>query len=581
MSVVLGINAYHPGASAAIVVDGIPLAAIAEERLNRCKNFAGFPSLAVQTCLDMHNLTWKDIDVVSIGRDRRANRLKKLAYSIRHPGHIMNFYNILNRRYSLNNIHQLIATECDEDLINLRFSVKYVEHHLAHTASAYFISPWETAAGITIDGSGDFTTCMMSRCVGPDIFVSKRFFVPHSLGALYTAICQFIGFESFGDEGKVMGLAPLGADNYSDLMQRIVQTDLDGFTTNSDYLVPLGSTQGMVIDSLGSVGLERHYSNRLIDELGPPRQQHTELTQRDKDIACSLQKRFEEVYFHLFNNLAERTTDKRVVVAGGCALNSVANGGIFDATPFTHTCIQPAAGDDGLALGSALYVTNSILREGRRSIMDNAYLGPQYSNYDIESELKRQGLCYQQLKRDELLVATVKELVSGNVVGWFQGRMEWGPRALGNRSILAHPGLPHMKNILNARIKYREPFRPFAPSVLVEWQSRIFDYHHPSPFMLHVYGIRPEWRERLQAVNHVDNTGRLQTVSHNENPLYYDLIHRFFEETGIPVLLNTSFNENEPIVCKPTEAIDCFQRTRMDTLVIGSFFCRKNLSNEN
>lgn len=263
-------------------------------------------------------------------------------------------------------------------------------------------------------------------------------------------------------------------------------------------------------------------------------------------------------------------------MAGGCVLNSVANGKLLIETPFRETCIQPAAGDDGLSLGAALYVSNSILKEGVRWKMENAYLGDEYSDHYIRTELERYKLRYVELDRDELLDRTSDEIMNGNVIGWFQGRMEWGPRALGNRSILAHPGFPNMKEILNARIKHREAFRPFAPSVLVERQTEIFEQDHPSPFMLHVYKIRPEWRDRLSAVNHVDDTGRLQTVSRHENPLYYDLISRFGEKSGIPVILNTSFNENEPIVCQPFQAIECFMRTKMDVLVIGSFFCQKD-----
>jgi carbamoyltransferase len=278
---------------------------------------------------------------------------------------------------------------------------------------------------------------------------------------------------------------------------------------------------------------------------------------------------------HVLNLLHEKVPTTRISMAGGCALNSVANGKMLYETPFRETCIQPAAGDDGLALGAALYVSNSILKEGKRWVMKNSYLGNEHSDEFIKSELNRYNLSYKELNREDLIDQTTDEIVNGNVVGWFQGRMEWGPRALGNRSILAHPGFPNMKDILNARIKHREWFRPFAPSVLQERQTDIFEQDYPSPFMLHVYKIRPEWRERLSAVNHVDDTGRLQTVTREENPLYYDLIKNFEGKTGIPIVLNTSFNENEPIVCEPFQAIECFMRTKMDVLVIGSFFCKK------
>jgi carbamoyltransferase len=264
-----------------------------------------------------------------------------------------------------------------------------------------------------------------------------------------------------------------------------------------------------------------------------------------------------------------------LAMAGGCALNSVANGKIFKHTPFRRTWIQPAAGDEGLAIGAALHTYHAVLNQPRRFVMKNSYLGPEFSDGHIESDLKKANLRYRKLDREPLLDIVAQHIAAGNVVGWFQGRMEWGPRALGNRSILAHPGLPRMKDILNARIKQREWFRPFAPSILEERQADYFEHDHPSPFMLHVYKIREKKRAQLSAVNHVDDTGRLQSVSREENSLYYDLIRAFERRTGIPVILNTSFNENEPIVCKPEEAIDCFKRTRMDVLAIGPYLSTK------
>ncbi|MFZ0480110.1 MAG: carbamoyltransferase C-terminal domain-containing protein, partial [Terriglobales bacterium] len=308
----------------------------------------------------------------------------------------------------------------------------------------------------------------------------------------------------------------------------------------------------------------------------PPREPNARITQRDMDIAFAMQHWFEEAFFHLLQQLHQRVPDDNLAMAGGCALNSVANGKIFSRTPFRRTWIQPAAGDEGLAIGAALYAYHAILRQPRREQTNHAYLGPEFSYGRIESALKSAGLKYRRLEREPLLDAVSGEMVLGNVVGWFQGRMEWGPRALGNRSIVTHPGLPKMKEVLNERIKHREPFRPFAPAILAEAQPEYFEHDHPSPYMLHVYKIRPEKRNFLCAVNHVDDTGRLQTVTRDDNPLYYDLIQAFGRKTGIPVILNTSFNENEPIVCTPEEAIDCFQRTKMDALAIGPFFARKS-----
>lgn len=578
MSVILGLNAFHAGAAAAVLIDGQVVAAIPEERLNRVKYYARFPSLAIQRCLQMAGVSFRDIDYVAIGREPAANRGKKIEYVLRNPSKLMNLMKIKSSRSDLDDIKRLIADECGAPYDHLRFEQHNVEHHVAHTASAYFISEWDEAAGFTIDGSGDFVTCMMSHCRGNEITVKHRIYVPHSLGSLYTMVCEFIGYSKYGDEGKVMGLAPLGKDVYARHFDEMVLLNDQGMELNPRFFLPFGSNQGMSIAPSGEMMVHRHYSDVMVELFGAPRQPHSEITQRDMDMAFGLQKVFERAYMHLLNLLHKKVPLDKVAMAGGCALNSVANGLMFDATPFRQTCIQPAAGDDGLAVGAALYLSNAVLGEGRRYVMTDAYLGPEFSEEEIRAALDAKGLAYTRHDRDSLLRHTVDEIVKGNVIGWFQGRMEWGPRALGNRSILVHPGLPGIKDVLNARIKHRESFRPFAPAVLAERQAEIFEHTHPSPFMLHVYKIRPEWRERLHAVNHVDDTGRLQTVTGKENPLYHDLIAMFGERTGIPVLLNTSFNENEPIVCTPSEAIDCYTRTKMDVLAIGPFICRKAAS---
>ncbi|CAN5268973.1 hypothetical protein BH20ACI2_BH20ACI2_05140 [soil metagenome] len=576
MSVILGINTFHAGSAAALVVDGQPVVAIAEERLNRIKHFAGFPALSIQRCLEVAGLTFSDIDHLAVGRDSSANLHKKLEFALRNPTRLFNLARIRSKSRTFDDMTSLIVRNCDIDPKKLNFTTHNIEHHLAHTASTYFGSSWEHSAGITIDGSGDFVSCMMSECIGPDIKVLKRIFVPHSLGSLYTAVCQFIGYPKYGDEGKVMGLAPLGTDAFKGFFEGMLRIKDNGFELNPDYFLPFGANQGMEISETGEMVVHRLYSDKFIDVLGPPRGPYAEITRRDMDAAYGLQKIFEKYYIYLLNELHKLVPHQRVSIAGGCALNSVANGKALLETSFREMAIHPAAGDDGLALGAALYTSNVLLKEGKRWVMADSFLGDEYSDDDIHLELESRGIKSLRMTRQEILDATVEELVHGKVVGWFQGRMEWGPRALGNRSILAHPGFPGMKEILNARIKHRESFRPFAPSVLIEHQTEIFKQDHPSPFMLHVYRIRPEWRERLSAVNHVDDTGRLQTVARGENPLFYDLISHFESRTGIPVLLNTSFNENEPIVRTPAEAIDCYSRTKMDTLVMGSFFCRRD-----
>ena len=572
---ILGLNMFHADASAAIVLDGEVKFAVAEERLNRRKHFGGFPALAVKACLDAVGAKISDVEHVAVGQDSDANLAKKVRYALSNPAKILNFIRLRQRKEAMRNVRSLLATALDVDSAQLRFQEHHLEHHIAHIASAYYCSPWEKAAGFSYDGSGDFVSTMMARCEGNEIEVIDRVFLPHSLGSVYTMICEFIGYTKYGDEGKVMGLAPYGKETYCDEISKIVSPNGGGFELDLKYFKPLGSNQGMQVLPDGTVKLARHFSDRMEDLFGKPRVPHSEITQRDMDLAFAVQHRFEEIFFHLLNRLHGRVPSENLAMAGGCALNSVANGKLFERTPFRGTYIQPAAGDEGLAIGAALHTYHSVLKQPRRHRLDHSYLGPEFSESRIQSALQNAGLEARKMQRSALLDEVAEQIAAGNVIGWFQGRMEWGPRALGNRSIVAHPGLPNMKDVLNARIKHREWFRPFAPSILADYQHEYFEHDHPSPFMLHVYKIRAEKRKALCAVNHVDDTGRLQTVTREENPTYYDLISAFHRKTGIPVVLNTSFNENEPIVCTPEEAIDCFKRTRMDVLAIGPFLVVK------
>jgi carbamoyltransferase len=573
---ILGLNMFHADASAAIVQDGKVLFAIAEERLNRVKHYAGFPALAIQACLDAAGAKIRDIDHVAIGQDSDANLSEKIRYAFANPAKLLNFVRLRRRKQEMRDIRELIVKHLETDPDELRFKVHHLEHHIAHIASAYYCCPWDQAAGFSYDGSGDFVSTMMARCQGSDINVLDRVFLPHSLGSFYTMICEFIGYNKYGDEGKVMGLAPYGEDTYCKQVRELLMTGTSGFQLDLDYFKPIGSNEGMQIKPDGTVALARHFSGRMAELFGPPRDPDSEITQRDMDLAYAMQHCFEEVFFHLLHELHNRVPLAHLAMAGGCALNSVANGKLFARTPFRHTWIQPAAGDEGLAIGAALHTYHSVLKNARNFVMKDSYLGPEFSDARVETSLKSAGLKYRKLDRGPLLDTVAGHIAQGDVVGWFQGRMEWGPRALGNRSIVAHPGLPNMKDVLNARIKRREWFRPFAPSILKERQAEYFEHDHPSPFMLHVYKIKPEKREQLCAVNHVDDTGRLQSVARDENPLYYDLIRAFERKSGIPVILNTSFNENEPIVCAPEQAIGCFQRTKMDAIAIGPFLALKS-----
>jgi carbamoyltransferase len=573
---VLGLNLFHADASAAIVENGKAVFAIAEERLNRVKHYAGFPTLAIQACLDFVGAKLSDLSHVAIGQDSDANLSRKVRYALANPTNILNFIQLRQRKQAMRDVRKLMAASFNVDEQSLKFEEHRIEHHIAHIASAYFCSPWDKCAGFSYDGSGDFVSTMMARCEGNRLDVLDRIFLPDSLGSFYTMICEFIGYNKYGDEGKVMGLAPYGKETLYEKIRNFVTSTEKGFRLDQSYFQPLGSNQGMQIEEDGTVKLARHFSDRMADELGEPRQPHAEVAQRDMDLAYAMQRRFEDVCFHLLDQLHRQVPSENLAMAGGCALNSVANGKIFERTPFRQTWIQPAAGDEGLAIGAALYAWHALLNHPRDYVMQNSYLGPEFSAARIETSLNKAGMTYTHLERQLLLDSVAEKLAKGSVVGWFQGRMEWGPRALGNRSILTHPGLPDMKETLNARIKHREWFRPFAPAILAERQHEYFENDHPSPFMLHVYKIRAEKRQQLCAVNHVDDTGRLQTVARDENPLFYSLIQSFERKTNIPVLLNTSFNENEPIVCTPEEAIDCFNRTRMDALAIGPFLVTRS-----
>lgn len=576
MSVILGIAAFHAGSSACLVVDGVPVFAVAEERLNRIKYYAGFPTLAIKRCLDFAGLKISEVDHVAVGRDPSANRWQKYTYALSNPKNIANYLKIGAKANRFRDIKTIISDELEVPASSLRFQLHNVEHHIAHVASSYFISPWESCASFSVDGSGDFASSMLAKCEGDDIDLLSRIYLPHSLGNFYTMVCEFIGFGKYGDEGKVMGLAPYGEDTYAKELADIVSTTPDGFKLNKKYFETFGNTPGFVQNETGQMIQRRQHSSEMVRVFGEARAEDGEYEKRDLDLAFGVQSRFEDIYLHMLNVLHKKVPSDRVALAGGCALNSVVNGKLFDETPFTQTEIQPAAGDDGLSMGAALYVSNTVLREGKRWQITDPYFGDSFNDDQIKKALEAANITYKKLNRNELVESASELMADGNVMGWFQGRMEWGPRALGNRSILVHPGYPGMKDILNERIKRREWFRPFAPAVLAHKQAEIFEHTHPSPFMLHVYKIKPEWREKLEAVNHEDNTGRLQTVTREENALYFDLITAFEKRTGTPVVLNTSFNENEPIVNLPSEAIDCFMRTKMDVLAIGNFLCLKS-----
>jgi len=579
MSVILGINAFHPDSAACVVVSGELKAAVAEERLGRRqKHCPLFPANAIRTVLRIAGVELRDVTYVAVARNPRSNRPARIRHVLSRPLKSMAaVWEHRRRNRKTQHLSTQIAEICGQPAASARFRVVPVEHHLAHIASAYYLSPFESlTAGFSYDASGDFASAMAARCQGTTIDVLDRVTLADSLGFFYTAMCQFIGFDEFGEEYKVMGLAPYGEDAFSELMRRLVRLPLDGWYRLAEGYFGMheGGKSGAV-DDRGHVRMGRLFTERLTSELGPPRTRGQAITSREKDIARSCQVRFEEAAVHCLQRLHDLVGTDRLVMAGGCSLNGVANARILRDTPFRDAYLQPAASDDGTCLGAAYWCYHNVAGGKRRFHMRHAFWGPEYSDGEMLIAARSSGLPVDRLEDEPLLERVTRLLMEGKVIGWFQGRSEWGPRALGHRSILADPSRRHMQDILNAKIKRRESFRPFAPSVLAESAGTYFSQSVASPFMMHVVKFSPAWRDKLSAVCHVDGTGRLQTVSREENPLYYDLIKRFGEQSGVNAVLNTSFNENEPIVDTPQQALSCFLRTDMDALCLGHYLLVK------
>jgi len=597
---ILGINAYHGDAAAAIIRDGQLIAAVEEERFNRQKHCAGFPTQSIRYCLEAAGAQIEELDHVGISRDPSAHLHRKILFTaakiarsigqgskskaLRAEGADLGtgrgiVGTVADRLANAGKVRDLkndLATALGVSATRLRAEFHNIEHHRAHLASAFFVSPFERAALLSIDGFGDFISTMWGVGDGNSIEVLGHVEYPHSTGIVYTATTQFIGFPHYGDEGKVMGLAPYGKPRFMEEFREIIRTEKNGqFRLNLDYFRHHAEGVEMTWDE-GSPVIGRIFSDGYARVFGPPRTPGTPVTDREQDIAASLQLRLEEVGFHILNHLHEETGLTDLGLAGGVAYNSVMNGKILLNTPFRRVFVQAAAGDSGTALGVCYQIYNDLLKHPRGFVMEGAYTGPEFSDAEIRAELDRSGLAYETYDDREVTRRAAKDIADGAVLGWFQGRMEFGPRALGNRSIVVDPRRPDMKEILNERIKKREPFRPFAPSILEERVGDYFEQTHPAPTMLMVYQIKPERRSEIPAVTHVDGSGRLQTVSREMNPRYYQLISDFCELTGVPVVLNTSFNENEPIVCTPRHAIDCFLKTQMDVLFLGNYVVRRS-----
>lgn len=581
---ILGINAYHGDSSACIIKNGEMIAAVEEERFKRIKHWAGFPSQSIDYCLKEAEITLSEVDHIAINQNPRVNFGKKVIYTLLYKpdiGFIVERLRNRNKRDSIPS--QLIHFYPKSPF---RGELHHVEHHMAHISSAFHVSPFDESVVVSIDGFGDFASCAWGTGKSNDITIDGRVYFPHSLGIFYQAMTQYLGFPHYGDEYKVMGLAPYGKPNYMKEMHDVVFLNEDGtFKLNLDLFRHHKEKVDYRWENDAPV-VGKLYSSKLENLLGPSRKKEEPLTQKHKDIAHSVQAMYENAMFKLLNRLHEKYKIDAVCLAGGCAMNSVANGKIRRRTPFKQLYVQSAAGDAGGAIGAAYTV---FYRFGKDQISktrfhhDHAYWGPEFKSMEIDQvlklqkeELKKAGCVIRKpLNEDELCDWVTDEIADGKVIGWFQGRMEWGPRALGNRSILCDPRRSDMKDILNLKIKRRESFRPFAPSILREEVSNWFEEEDDVPFMMQVYQIREEKRSEIPAVTHVDGSGRLQSVLKKTNPLYHQLIRKFQEKTGVPILLNTSFNENEPVVCRPEEAIDCFLRTKMDVLVLGNWLIHR------
>lgn len=576
MTYILGINAFHGDSAACIFRDGELIAAAEEERFRRIKHWAGFPAQSISYCLEQAGITLAEVEHVAINQDARASLGRKIVYTLTHfPDPRLVLDRLLNKRKRAG-----IAEQLAQALPGQRFTgrVHGIEHHVAHLSSAFHVSPFATAVAVSVDGFGDFASAAWGVGQGTTLTVEGRVHFPHSLGIFYQALTQYLGFPHYGDEYKVMGLAPYGEPEYLDKMRKLVLLQADGsFKLNLEYFrhhrEKISYEWENGIPEIGTL-----YSPALVELFGPARGKDEPLSQKHRNLARSVQAMYEEAFFHLLNKLYAKHQLEAVTVAGGCGANSVANGKITLKTPFKHVYVQSAAGDAGGAIGAATALWHQQGGQ-HRFLMDHAYWGPMASDAAVRAlldernqELDLQHCVVSEIPDEEMLcLLTATAISKGLVIGWFQGRMEWGPRALGNRSILGDPRRADMKDILNLKIKRRESFRPFAPSVLREAVADWFEQDADVPFMMQVFQIRASQRVKIPAVTHVDGSGRLQTVSKSSNPRYHRLISAFRTLTGVPMVLNTSFNENEPVVCRPHEALDCFLRTKMDVLVLENF----------
>ena len=574
---ILGINAFHGDASACLVQNGQLTVAVEEERYKRIKHWAGFPADSIRHCLNIAGIKPQEIDHIAVSFNSKANLTKKIAFTLQHLPSANTIIDRLRKQKKVFSIRQQVAQALGVDETVITSNVHNLEHHSTHFASTFFLSPFAESAILSIDGMGDFVSTLLGS--GNDIHLEyyDRTYFPHSLGFLYNAVTLYLGFTAYGDEYKVMGLAPYGHPHYLDAFRRMIKVENASVELNLEFFthhklgISMNWQDGIPI-------ISPFHSEKLEEVLGKPRKPGEELTERHQNIAASLQAITEEIIFTLLQRLHDRYPSDNLCLAGGVAMNSVANGKIQKFTPFKRVFVPAGAADNGTCIGAAFYVWHRLLKKPREFQLTHALWGDSFSNADIKQAISALSLTAIFLEEQELLEKVANQINAGKVVGWFQGRMEFGARALGNRSLLADPRRADMRDIINAKIKFREKFRPFAPSILEEFVQDYFEVFDLSvPFMEKVYPVKYEKRSIIPAVTHVDGSGRLQTVSKNTNPLYWHLIHTFFQISGVPLVLNTSLNENEPIVCTPTEALSCFLRTSMDVIVLGNYYLDRDM----
>ena len=585
--IILGLNAFHGDSSACLVVDGQLIAAAEEERFRRVKHWAGLPTEAIRYCLEAGGISIGEVDRIAINRNPGANAMRKALFAFARKPSLSAITDRLKNAGKVRGVRDDIAAALGVPPETVRAPVDNVEHHLAHLASAFFVSPFEESAVVSVDGFGDFASSMWGVGRGNRIDLADRTYFPHSLGLFYLAVTQYLGFPNYGDEYKVMGLAPYGQPTEMEKMRKLVKLLPAGrFELELDYFLHHSEGVAMVWEN-GEPKIGRVFSHSMETLFGPVRKMNDPLEAKHWNIAASAQAMYEEAFFHILDHVQAKSGMQALALAGGCAMNSVANGKIMERSRFKDVYVQSAAGDAGGAIGAAYAVWHQELGKPRSFEMRHAYWGPEYSTDEIaallecrKADLQEQACSVAHIDDEDVLCGRTAQAISeGKVIGWFQGRMEWGPRALGNRSILGDPRRADMKDILNLKIKRRESFRPFAPSILRECVKDWFETDYDVPFMLQVFQIEQSRRPEIPAVTHVNGSGRLQTVNQEQNSRYYRLIKTFGGLTGVPILLNTSFNENEPVVCRPEEALSCFLRTKMDVLVLGDYLIERRIAN--